>query len=350
MRVAVNWFELELRQPLKIGRGAITRREGVQIQIEEDFCHGWGEAMPLPDWPGDDLPTPRNDGQLSLPLTFGKGWRNTHWPSIEWSLNRWIRLRTQPPMDRFAGAAVGLARLDWRARKSGITQAEVLADGGPVADSVELNALIRNAEEAAAAVSSGYGTVKLKVGAHDIRDDVAAVAAVREAIGDSTRLRLDANGAWTVEQALDALTRLERYDIEYVEEPTPGLEALGHVAEHSPISVAVDESLEEPEATIPGAISAVVVKPMAFWGPINAYHYACRWIDQGLKVTITNYLDSAFGQHAALSVAAALPGPQQVHGVITPDLFTGDLTDLPHVTEGRCVLPPSAPVPSRVPK
>ena len=249
------------------------------------------------------------------------------------------------PSERFAHGAVELALLDLEARRRGQTQAEVLADDQPVADSVELNALVNDAHTAAAAVASGFQTVKLKVGASDLDGDVASVAAVRSAIGVDTRLRLDANGAWTAEEAAEALARLEQYDIEYVEEPVAGIESLAQVAPQSPIPVAVDDSLGSVDAQIPESISVVVVKPMALGGPRTAIAAARRWADQGRKVIVTNFFESAIGQHAALSAAAALPDPPQVHGVITPALFTRELADLPPITGGRCSLPARGPDP-----
>ena len=312
MHVELSEVSLELRHPVMTGRGAITQRDGILVRVSDGGVSCWGEAMPLPGWPGADLPATRR------------------------ALAAWAADpdTDRLPSGRFAHAAVELALLDLEAQRTGRTQAEVLADGGQGAQSVELNALVRNSAEAAAAVGDGYGTVKLKVGAPDLEDDVAEVAAVREVIGGTTRLRLDANGAWTTEQAVTALSRLEQYDIEYIEEPVLGLGALSEVAQQSPIPVAVDESLSTPDTQVPEAIPVVVVKPMAFWGPRTAYAAACRWIDQGRKVIITNYLDSAFGQYAALSVAAALPGPRRAHGVITPGLFVRDLSDLSPVADG----------------
>ena len=277
--------------------------------------------MPLPGWPGADLSATRQALEA---------WAADPDPE-------------QLPVEPFAHAVVELALLDLEAQQSSRTQADVLSEGGPVADSVEINALVSGADEAAAAVADGYATVKLKVGASDLAVDVATVSALRDAIGESCRLRLDANGAWTVEQALAALSRLEQFDIEYVEEPVAGFEALALVAEQSPVPVAVDDSLGSTDAEVPEAIPVVVVKPMALGGPRTAHAAACRWIDQGRKVIVTNYLDSAIGQHAALSVAAALPGPPQAHGVITPALFTRDVADLPTIVGGRCLLPLHSP-------
>lgn len=323
MRVELSDISLELRLSVMTGRGVITQRDGLLVQISDGGVTGWGDAMPLPGWPGADLSATRR------------------------ALEQWAA-EPNPnnlPAERFAHGAVELALLDLESRRSGQTQAEVLAGGEPVADSVEVNALVQDSEEAAVALADGYRTVKLKVGARDLDEDVASVAAVRGAIGDDIRLRLDANGAWTPKGAPEALARLEQYDIEYVEEPTSGLESLAKVAEQSPIPVAVDDSLSSVAAHIPESIPVVVVKPMALGGPRTAYAAACQWIERGRSVVVTNYMDSAIGQHAALSVAAALPGPPQVHGAITPDLFTRDLADLPPFVEGWCPLPARSPDP-----
>ncbi|MCY3860776.1 MAG: o-succinylbenzoate synthase [bacterium] len=323
MRVELTSVALELRHPVMTGRGSITQRDGLLVQISVGGVTGRGEAMPLPGWPRADL----SATQRAL-----KAWAADPDPG-------------DLPSECFARGAVELALLDLEARRTGQTQAAVLAAGGAVADSIEVNALVSDAHTAAAAVAAGFRTVKLKVGASDLDEDVASVAAVRNAVGADTRLRLDANGAWTVGEAAKALARLERYEIEYVEEPVAGIESLAQVASQSPIPVAVDDSLGSVDAQVPESISVVVVKPMALGGPRTAIAAARRWVDQGRKVAVTNYMDSAIGQHAALSVAAALPGPPQVHGAITPLLFTQDIAELPLVTHGQCPLPSHSPAP-----
>jgi len=323
MRVELREISLKLRLPVITSRGAITQRDGMLVQVSDGGVTGWGEALPLSGWPGTDLSATRR------------------------ALEQWAGDPDPDdlPNERFAHGAVELALLGLEARRTGQTQAAVLAAGGAVADSIELNALVSDAHTAAAAVAAGFRTVKLKVGASDLDEDVASVAAVRNAVGADTRLRLDANGAWTVGEAAKALARLERYEIEYVEEPVAGIEFLAQVASQSPIPVAVDDSLGSVDAQVPESISVVVVKPMALGGPRTAIAAARCWADQGRKVAVTNYMDSAIGQHAALSVAAALPGPPQVHGAITPLLFTQDIAELPLVTHGQCPLPSHSPVP-----
>ena len=85
----------------------------------------------------------------------------------------------------------------------------------------------------------GFGTFKLKVGAGD---DVAQVRAVREALGPRRKLRLDANGAWSVAEALGVLRMVEPLDVELVEQPVAELRELAEVSRD--IVVAADESIE----------------------------------------------------------------------------------------------------------
>ena len=324
MRVDLIQTALKLSRPVMTGRGAIARRDGVLVRIAAGGLTGWGEAMPLPGWPGADLSATRI------------------------ALERWAAEPNpeELPGERFAHGAVELALLDLEARRAGKTQAQVLAGEAAPAGSVEINALVSDAPAAAAAMAAGFRTVKLKVGASDLESDVALVASVRRAIGADARLRLDANGAWTAGQAAESLGRLEQYDIEHVEEPVAGIESLAQLAPLSPIPLAVDESLGSVDTRIPESISVVVLKPMALGGPRTAYTAACRWIARGRKVVVTNFFDAAVGQHAALSVAAALPGPPQAHGAITPDLYAQDIAELPLLAGGRCVLPSQSPAPT----
>src|SRR5207248_1440782 len=82
-------------------------------------------------------------------------------------------------------------------------------------------------EEASAARAAGFRCAKVKVG---LGDDTGRVAAVRAAAGPDMRIRLDANGAWSADEALAALDALAPTQIELCEEPTSGLEATGRAA------------------------------------------------------------------------------------------------------------------------
>ncbi|MEH1129038.1 enolase C-terminal domain-like protein [Micromonospora sp. CPCC 206061] len=100
--------------------------------------------------------------------------------------------------------------------------------------------LVRLAKEA---VADGFGLIKLKVGA-DNSADVRRVALAREAVGADTRIAIDANQAWGVEQAITWLKWLAPYDPYWIEEPTSPDDVLGHAAIRqavTPIKVATGE-------------------------------------------------------------------------------------------------------------
>ncbi|MEV4624036.1 enolase C-terminal domain-like protein [Asanoa sp. NPDC049573] len=100
--------------------------------------------------------------------------------------------------------------------------------------------LVRLAKEA---VADGFDLIKLKVGA-DNSVDIRRVALAREAVGAGTRIAIDANQAWGVEQAITWLTSLAPYDPYWIEEPTSPDDVLGHAAIRqavAPIKVATGE-------------------------------------------------------------------------------------------------------------
>ena len=76
----------------------------------------------------------------------------------------------------------------------------------------------------------GFPAVKVKVGSPG---DVELVAEVRDAIGPQVALRVDANGAWDVDTAIDTIKRLARYDLEFVEQPVASLDDLARVRRRS---------------------------------------------------------------------------------------------------------------------
>jgi len=90
--------------------------------------------------------------------------------------------------------------------------------------------------------SIGLSRFKVKLG---FEDDVAIVAALREALGPEASIRVDANGVWTLDQALDTLNQLEPYNVASCEEPLgrARMAELPELAAQSPIPIMVDESL-----------------------------------------------------------------------------------------------------------
>lgn len=147
-------------------------------------------------------------------------------------------------------AGIDIALWDARARSAGrpladeigLHRDEVAAYGSGINLHYSTDELIAQSRRF---VEAGNRAVKIKVGRPSLDDDVARVAAVREAIGPDVALRVDANQRWRLEQAIIAAHALAEYDIDWLEEPLRADDSLGHreLARHSPISLAVGENL-----------------------------------------------------------------------------------------------------------
>jgi L-alanine-DL-glutamate epimerase-like enolase superfamily enzyme len=103
-------------------------------------------------------------------------------------------------------------------------------------------------EQTLAAKAAGFRGAKLKVGKPHVAEDVARLAAVREAVGDAFELMVDANQCFNVSEAIRRARAFEPFGLAWLEEPLPAEDLGGHVelAAHTAIPIAVGESLYHP--------------------------------------------------------------------------------------------------------
>ena len=221
-------------------------------------------------------------------------------------------------------AAIDIALWDLAGRRAGRPIAALLTD--VPASSVPVNATISAddragaAEQAARAVQDGFTCLKLKVG---IGDDAGRVAAVRAAAGPHAALRLDANGAWGVQEAVRMIDALAPAGLELVEEPTHGLEKVRAVRESVAVRIAIDETAGQPGALAAGVADAVCLK-LSRCGGIGGLLAAAALVrSTGAEVYVASTLDGPLGIAAALHAAAALAsrGPVPHCGLATLSLF-----------------------------
>ena len=316
MRIAEAGVErrlLRYHSPIVTAHGTLEDRWTVLLTlVDEDGNVGMGEAAPLAGFTSDTV------------------------EAAESALLGWAADETDdgdPPASVTARAAIDSALLDLAARIAGTTVHRLLAPESP--DRLAVSALATGgspaaiATSAAAAVAAGHATVKVKVGTHGIHDDVDRVSAVRSRIGPDVRLRLDANGAWGVGEALRHLDRLATFDIEFVEEPVAGLDDLAEVRLSSPIPTAVDESARTVDDVIRavemGAADLVVLKPSAIGGPSEAARAAAIVRSAGLDVVVTSLLEGSVGIRAAAHLASAIGALDPAPGLATASLLAVDV-------------------------
>jgi len=179
---------------------------------------------------------------------------------------------------------------------------------------------------------SGCRTAKIKVadpGQSD-SDDLARVEAVRDAIGPSGRVRVDANGGWSVEHAVRMLRSLGRFGLEYAEQPCASLAELAELRGLVDVPLAADESIrraEDPMAVrAAGAADIVVLKVQ----PLGGVRAALRIAEAcGLPVVVSSAVESSVGLAAGVALAAALPELPYDCGLATMSLLSGDVTAAP---------------------
>jgi L-alanine-DL-glutamate epimerase-like enolase superfamily enzyme len=213
-----------------------------------------------------------------------------------------------------AAAALDLARWDLRGRRAGRPVWELL--GATAAPAVPVNLAVGLDERP----PRGATALKLKVGDGD---DLARVRAVRAAAGSAVALRLDANGAFAVPEAITFLRAVAEVGIECCEEPVHGAAALAEVARAVPeVPVAADESARELLARDgPPVCAAVCLKVSACGGITGLLRDAARARALGYGVYLASTLDGPLGIAAALH-AAAVVGPDRFCGLATLDRFT----------------------------
>ncbi|ORM24974.1 o-succinylbenzoate synthase [Williamsia sp. 1135] len=182
----------------------------------------------------------------------------------------------------------------------------------------------------------GAHTAKVKVAqeGQTLADDVARVEAVREHI---TNVRVDANGKWTVQQAITALRALG--ELEYAEQPCATIEELAQVRRATTTPIAADESIRrvaDPLRVIAaGAADVAVLKVAPLGGMRRVLQLAS---DIPIPVVISSALDSAVGISAGVAAAAALPDLELACGLGTGGLFTTDVAE-PFVPDGGLLTP-----------
>jgi L-alanine-DL-glutamate epimerase-like enolase superfamily enzyme len=333
MKLEFERRTLRLATPLQSAHGAVDERELLIVALTgEDGLCGYGEAAPLESYDGVSLARTQNALERYAPvLTDARG------------LNGAQLIEACREVEDLAPAlaAIDMALWDRAGRREGKPVAALLSDDpvATVAVNATLSALDRRgaANQAAAAVRAGYTCLKLKVG---LGDDAGRVAATRAAAGPKVALRLDANGAWDVAQAVAAIEALAPAGLELVEEPTHGLHAMREVRERVAVRVAIDETAGELGALTAGVADAVCLKISRCGGIARLLAAAALVRATGAEVYLASTLDGPLGVAAAVHAAAALAsrGPVAHCGLATLELFEGLQNPLP-VERGAITLP-----------
>lgn len=224
----------------------------------------------------------------------------------------------------------------------------------PVRDRVEVNTTVPvvSPERAYQLVSaSGCRTAKVKVADSrtSVAEDCDRVAAVREALGTSGAVRVDANMAWDVDTAVKAITELDRAagGLEYVEQPCPTIEELAAVRRRVDVRIAADESIRRAEDPLKVAVAEAADVAVIKVAPLGGVRRALEVAQAcGLPCVVSSAVETSVGLAAGLALAGALPELDFACGLGTRSLLKGDVTSAElSPVDGWLPVPSTAPEP-----
>ena len=311
-------YRLDFYEPFYTAFGMMLCREGFVIEIgDRELDHrsqyiGLGESAPLQGFGMESFAKTEmvlKEAQRSLIN------------SVINNLDDVKNLVAQYDCTPAAKHGIELALLDLLSQTQGFTLSQLLANSvnGTVRDHVAVNAVIGAmspdlaAAKAQAYLDQGYTCLKIKVGTQDFQSDLQRVIAVRSQVGNDIQIRIDANQAWSVHEAIANLKQLEFLQIEYVEQPVTAFDLVGmaEVRRSQSIPVAADESVNNlvqlQQAIAAQAADIIILKPMALGGILTAHRAALIALRSGLDVVVTTTIDGAIARKAASELAAALP-------------------------------------------
>ncbi len=347
--VEVIPYALPFERPYATARGTLERREIVLAKlVTDEGLVGLGEAVPLALRGGADM--------AAVGRGIRKGTRRLRRADLSdfageeptlAAVDAFVHSVAGRRIPAPAKAAIEMAVFDLAGKASGRPLWSLL--GATEAKPVECNATLvagspaEVAEDAQRWADRGFTTFKLKLG---VGDDVAQVRAVRERLGPDAKIRIDANGAWSVDEALGILRMVEPLGLELVEQPVGSVAELAEVTAALPIPIAADESVssvKEAEAAKRRAACDLATVKLAKVGGIGE----ANGIARALPIYLSSALDGPLGIAAAAHAAQALPqtGPAAgiAQGLATQLLFGATVASRECTLDGPLLTVPDAP-------
>lgn len=304
----------------------------------EDGVVGWGESVcEVP------LATAEFGRAIARQVVGGRVDRVEEILAEIWTRGRW---KTTPQFTQFVVSGIESACWDALGRTLGVPTHSLL--GGAVNEELDFFGFPQgdDADTLAAAARrlAGHEVIYLKIGRP--RDDDAVVAAVREAIGPETTLRVDPNEAWDADTAIDRIHRLAVHDLDWVEQPVPhwDVDGLRRVREAVSVRVAADQAVyttpQLERVLDEGAADVVVQGPHDAGGLLPFRRQAALCEARGVDVNLHGFVQSEISFLAHAHVTATIPnvttGHQVMHQLLAERLTTGVEVATP---DGRYRLP-----------
>ena len=333
MELSISKETLHFKKPARTSRGEYSLHEMYLITLTDKTTgkKGTGELAPLPDLSCDrnaypDIPEVRRLAEKALPSVL-----NGTWPDDMLSY----------PALRFAlESAVAEARDEELKERISI----------PINGLVWMSSFEDMLEQVKVKMAIGFRCIKLKIGAIDWQKEIELIRYVRSCFPkEELQLRVDANGAFAPEWAMDRLTELSKYDIHSIEQPIRQgqWDEMARLCKESPLAIALDEEMigvndPKEKARLLDTIHPqyIVLKPTMHGGLSGTR----EWIDlankRGISSWITSALESNIGLRSIALLAESVYGPNITfpQGLGTGQLFTDNIENGVHIEGANIVV------------
>lgn len=317
-------FKLNFLTPFKNSKNTYNSREGFIIAVRNDKnIVGYGECSPLPGFSYESIF--ECEEQIQKLSVFLKNFKidddihsiesfinkKNFFPSVKFGIEQCL-------LNILISGGSDFLRNNFRDANKEIDVNAVL----PLNDKLGIISEIERK------TNQGYKTFKLKIG-NDFDSDFRLVESIRKYFGENLLIRLDVNGAWPKQEAIERIKQLSQLNIQYIEEPCGHLDSLIEIAKKSPVPIAVDESMNTPLDILnvikSTNIEYIVLKPMIVSGIFSSLKLIEEAAKKKKKIIISSSFESSVGK-SALAFLAAATGHKFAHGLDTSHLFKHDVS------------------------
>jgi o-succinylbenzoate synthase len=316
-------YALPFQNPITMMRQQFTERRGLVLSIKnKDGCEGLGEIAPFPGLSKESLLQAKNQLLKLIPAILKKN------ISLFGDVKS-ISAKASLPSVRF-GIESAICDL-WA--KSQHRQVAQLFTKNPL-EKIKINALLADANDAVyktkQIATDNFSAIKIKVGRGDIDQEIEMVQSARKNVGRYIAIRLDANCAWTLNEAIRFARGVQECDIEYIEEPLVHAHQIQEFVAATSLPVALDESLTlETSSDPPDGVVAFIIKPGIDGGVFDVIKFIKQANFLNIKPVLSSPFLSAIGLNMALQIASAHVPASSVMGFGTFKFFKADFVKTP---------------------
>lgn len=338
--VQIQKYTRNMVWPWKTSRGIMANRDGIIIRlIDDDNVTGYGEAAPLSGYSKEII----EDAEDILSQA-SKKLSGLEIPNIIDEIALFAAGITGGVAS--ANFALESACCDLAAKNSGMPLSKWLnpkaREAVPVNYTVTDMTKIDQIKEEI--VSGGYPAVKFKVGIKSLKDEINSLRKITGDLPDDVTIRLDANGAWICDEAVEFLNEASEINIEYIEEPLKAYdyEDYKRLKSETGIDIALDETLTKinlEEIISDDAVDILILKPTLMGGISKIRDIVHKVQLQRKRVVLTSLLESEIGLVTLCHLAAALPDRILSGGLDTIRVFDAVKSNILKVKDGFIKVP-----------